>query len=38
MNKELAGKVLAHLIATNQAFCFVDGLLMSREQCQEILA
>ena len=38
MSKQLAKEVLNHLEKTNQAFCFVDGVIVSREMCLEVLA
>ena len=38
MDKELAIKVLAHLQATKQEFCFLpDGRMITREDCQKVL-
>lgn len=37
LTKREALVVLKHLIKTEQAFCFVNGIIIDREQCKAVL-
>ena len=37
MTMKQAQAVYDHLMRTGQAFCFVDGVIVSREACQAVL-
>ena len=37
MDKNIAKEILAHLKQTRQAFCFINGSLVSRSDCRKAL-